>query len=266
MSVRSSRAPERGLLGQSVKRITDKNPKWYSLDSSSKNCVQIYHDKNILTLINHAGNNGFGGVGFKPIDDKTRYKFANFLRKVVKKLSPIEEVQLIGCDVNKCFAQFIANACGMNIRTLPNLHEKFPNDIFGEGESMLKFFKDYEDSEHENLFLYGYAFNNFQRFKDVAEQIENSESNNERYIYSDVTYVKVTVGSDELFILEGEQEDGYEVEDLLDYVNGEHSNTNLYEPELKRKNFDEKLSFEQDFKTKKPRAVQKVNNLSTFFG
>ena len=215
------------------------------------NCVQIYHDKNILTLINHAGNNGFGGIGFKPINDKIRYKFANFLTKLCEKFSPVKEVQLIGCDVNKCFAQFIADACNMNIRTLPDLHEKFPDDIFGEGESMLKFFKDDKNAEYENLFLYGYVFKDFEKFEKIA-RIKN---------FTD--YDVITVGSDKLVVDKGEQTDGYLVENLLDYVNDKHSWTNLYKPELKRKNSDKEFRSEHEFKTQK--TFDKVNDLSELF-
>lgn len=111
----------------------------------------------------------------------------------------------------------------MNVRTLPDLHQKYPEALFGKGFSLLIF------RYNHTRFMYGYVFQNLEKFKEKTNSYQ---------------IVKIEEGDlkCEVVIEPGTPKNGYAVEELFEYINGAHSN-NFYQPELrKRKLIDEKRS------------------------
>jgi len=113
------------------KKTTDNSANWYVLSSEKTEYVQVYFVDGKLVLLNHASNSAFGGVGFKKLEKSDQIRlFVNLLKKLIEKKRAdeqqplvIDEIQLIGCDLNKKFAQQIADETGFCIKTLRNLHD-----------------------------------------------------------------------------------------------------------------------------------------------
>lgn len=150
------------------KKITGNKTSWHLLSSTETDSyVQVYCNNQKLILLNHADDFSFGGVGFDRMKNGNRIdKFVNLLRKLINKKksdqqAPVEinEVQMIGCDLNKYMAQQIADDIKLPVKTLRDLHSEEIFKCHGSGKSKLVFSKDL------SVFCYGFIFNNPDSFE-----------------------------------------------------------------------------------------------------